>query len=182
MGRIAAIPKEKMNDAQRRLYDKVMAQRGRVRGPFNVLLHAPEIGEPLTDIVEHYHGQTRVPKNVKELAILTIARHYTAQYEWLVHEPGARKAGVPDAVIEAIRHRREPPFADPKEACAYAMVNELVANKKIAAATYARAVELFGEPAVVELVTQIGFYIAIAVLLVSFEVDVPADEKVPLAD
>jgi 4-carboxymuconolactone decarboxylase len=181
MARIAPVARDKMDEAQRRLYDKVMSQRGRVRGPFDVLMHAPEIGDRLTDLVQHYHSDTRVPKNVKELAILTIARHYTAQYEWLVHEPGARKAGVPDAVIEAIRNRRAPEFSDPKEAVAYAMVNEIVGTRKIGDATYARAVELLGEPAVVELVTQIGFYIAIAVLLVSFQVDVPAGEKIPLA-
>lgn len=181
MPRIPTIPLDKMTAAQRALYDKVLRQRGRVRGPFNVLIHAPEIGDPVVELIDYLNGETRAPKGMKELAILTIARHYTAQYEWLVHEPGARKGGVPDAVIEAIRNRREPEIADPGQAVAYAMAKEFLNQGKVSDATYARGVAILGEPTMVEFVVHLGFYVAVAALLVIFDVGVPADETPPLA-
>ena len=42
------------------------------------------------------------------MAILLEARLWDAQYEWWAHEPLARKAGLPDAIIENIRAGKRP--------------------------------------------------------------------------
>lgn len=178
MTRIDPVPPERMTAAQRRLHDTVAAQRpgGNVGGPFAVLLHAPEVGEHVAAFVDHLMSDTRVPPNLKEIAILAIARRYTAQYEWVVHEVRARRFGVADAVIEAMRRGRRPDFADPDEALVYDMVNEIVEARTLSDDRYARAVSALGEPAVVELVALIGFYIAIAVVLVAYRVEPPVRE------
>ena len=182
MARIAPIPPERMTDAQRRLAEKVMAQRGvdRVRGPFSVLLHAPEIGERVADFVDHFLSDTRVPHNLKELAILCMARRYTAQYEWFVHVGRARKAGVDDTAIEALRQGRRPDFTDADEALVYEMVEEIVEHRRLGDDAYARAVAALGEEPVVELIALIGFYHCISVLLVSYQVEVPEGNPDPL--
>lgn len=182
MARIEPIPLERMTDEQRTLHDLILAQRsrGKVQGPFAVLLHAPDIGARVADMVHHFLGETRMPLKLKELAILCIARRHDAQYEWFVHENRARGAGLSDAVIEALRGRETPPFATPDEQLIFDMVEEIVEQRKLSAARYAAAVGAFGEPATVELIAFIGFYIMIAVLLTSFDVEAPDGAPNPL--
>ena len=176
MARIAPIPLERMTVAQRHLHDRVAsAGRGAAVGPWAVLLHVPEVGERLAGVVECLMSETLVPPKLKRLAILTIARAYAAPYEWAVHEPRARAAGLDAAVIEALRTGARPDFGDPKEALVHAMTNEIVLARELGGSLYSRAVDALGEPAVVELVALIGFYIALAVLLVAYDVEAPND-------
>ena len=182
MGRIDPIPLDRMTAEQRSLHDVIAAQRsvGKVRGPFAVLLQAPDVGGRVSDMVNHLLSDTRVPHNLKELAIIVVARQYTAQYEWFIHARRAREVGVDAAAIEAIRHRRRPDFGDPDEALVYDMTMEMVERRRLGEIHYARAVAALGEPAVVELVALIGFYVMVALFLVSFEVEVPDPEAVLL--
>ena len=78
---------------------------------------------------------------LKEIAIITVARQYTAQYEWYVHARRAKEVGVDDAIIDAIRHRKRPRFSDPREALVYDMTLEMVEQRRLGDALYARALE-----------------------------------------
>ncbi len=62
----------------------------------------------------------------------------------------------------------------------FAMVEEIVERRKLSNARFAAAIEAFGEPATVELIGFIGFYIMIAVLLTSFDVEAPDGAPNPL--
>ena len=117
MDRLEPVPLEKMNPIQRALYDRIASQRsgGQVTGPFAVLLHTPEICDPVSSFIDHLMSDTRLPHNLKEITILAIAKAYSAPYEWVVHERRARRAGVLGSVIEAIRKGNRPYFNDPDE-------------------------------------------------------------------
>lgn len=175
MSRLDPIPMEQMTKEQRALHDVIAAQRsgGRVRGPFAVLLRTPDIGARVADMVDHMLSDTRVPLTLKELAIITIARHYTAQYEWFVHARRAKEVGLSEGAIDAIRHGRRPDLRDPVEALVYDMTTEMLESDRLSDQTYDQALAALGEEALVELVALIGFYIMIAVFLVSFDVEVP---------
>lgn len=184
MARMDPIPLEQMTAEQRALHDLIAKQRsrGQVQGPFAVMLQAPDVCERVAEMVNHMLQETRVPLTLKEIAIITIARQYTAQYEWFVHARRAKEVGVDDAVIDAIRHRRRPNFNDPTEALVYDMTLDMVDHRRLSDNLYASAIKTFGNAAVVELVALIGFYIMIAVFLVSFQVEVPDPEAVLLSD
>lgn len=184
MSRIDPVPLDQMTAEQRALHDLIAVQRsrGKVQGPFAVMLHAPDICERVADMVNHLLQETRVPLSLKELAIITIARQYTAQYEWYVHARRAREVGLGDTIIDAIRHRRRPDFDNAEEALVYDMTLEMVDQRRLGDGLYGRALDTFGEAALVELIALIGFYIMIAVFLVSFDVEVPDPDAVLLAD
>ena len=184
MARMAPIPLDQMTEEQRDLHDLIAKQRsrGQVQGPFAVMLHAPDVCERVAEMVNHLLQETRVALTLKELAIITIARQYTAQYEWYVHAKRAKEVGLDDAVIDAIRHRRRPDFNSFNESLVYDMTLEMVEKRRLSDALYASALDAFGEAALVELVALIGFYIMIAVFLVSFEVEVPDSNAVLLVD
>lgn len=184
MARMDPIPLDQMTDEQRTLHDIILKQRsrGQVQGPFAVMLQAPDVCERVAEMVNHLLQETRVSLTLKELAIITIARQYTAQYEWFVHVRRARELGLDEAIIESISHRSRPDFKDPKEALVYDMTLEIVEKRKLGDALYATARETFGDAALVELIALIGFYVMIAVFLVSFEVEVPDPDAVLLVD
>ena len=181
MARIAPVPPDRMTPDQRRLSDLIVAQGRRAdAGPFAALLHAPAVAERVAGFVDFFLSDTLVAHKLKELAILVIARAYTAQYEWFVHERRARAVGLDPAIIEALRGRARPAFKDPAEALVHDMTGEILADRCLSDAHYARAVATLGEAAVVELITLIGFYIAIAVVLVCYQVDAPDGVPPPL--
>lgn len=175
MARIAPVPAEDMTDEQRRVHDKILGQRGltTLRGPFAVMLHAPEICEKVSDFVDHFMSETRLSSLLTELAIITVARQFTAQYEWFIHAKRGLQLGLDAGIVEAIRTGQRPEFNDPEQALVYDMANEIAETRKLSDRHYASAVATFGEPAVVELITLIGFYHAISVLLNSYQVEIP---------
>jgi 4-carboxymuconolactone decarboxylase len=180
MPRIDVIPLEKMTPGARRFHDGLVTKKGRpVSGPWIAFLHAPEIGERLASVVEYFNSDTRVPHTLKGIAILTVARAYTAQYEWYIHEKRARAAGLDAAVIDAIRSGARPAFRDPSEALVYDLTSEVLKTGSVSDDLRARAVSVLGQAAVLELVAQIGFYIAVAIVVVTYDVET-ADGTAPL--
>ena len=104
LARYRDITLSEMTLAQRRVHDLIVAgPRGRFGGPFQLLIRAPEICEHAAKLGEHLRWGTSLPDRLSELAIITTARFWRAQYEWFAHAPLAEKAGVPAAVIEVIR-------------------------------------------------------------------------------
>ena len=60
------------------------------------------------------------------------------------------------------------------------MAKELCETRNLSDDAYARAVTLLGEQEAVDLVTTIGFYVMVAIVLVGFRVDIPEGGTNPL--
>jgi 4-carboxymuconolactone decarboxylase len=123
---------------------------------------------------------TSVPKNLSELAIAVTARFWTAQFEWNAHAPQALRAGVSPDIIEAIRQRKRPKFERPDEEAVYDYVSELYEKKKVSDATYQKLRAHVSPEQAIELTAIAGFYATVAMLIVAFEVDLPAGVEPPL--
>jgi 4-carboxymuconolactone decarboxylase len=184
MARIDPIPPDQMTEEQRAVDAEIAAKRtgGNARGPFALWLRDPELARRADAFGSYVRSSTSVPRRLSELAILTVARHWTAQYEWFAHARYVEKVGLDPAIAEAIRTRKTPDIAKDDEKAVYALTMELCEDRTITDETYARALDLFGEQMVLELVTIIGFYTMVAVVLVSFRVDIPDGGAPPLDD
>jgi 4-carboxymuconolactone decarboxylase len=178
MGRLKPIAPDRLTPHQKEL----VAQRpgGRVRGPWTAWLHTPGLWDSVVPLMDYLRTKTAVPPRLLEIATLVPVRAWTAQFAWALHEQDALKAGLDPAVIEAIRTRKQPPFSKEDEAIVYAMATELVDDKRVSPATYAKALGVLGEEALVTLVTTVGFFAMVAGLLTTFDVDVPEGMKLPL--
>ena len=125
MSRYREIPPAEMSPAQQRVRDQIIAgKRGRFGGPFELLIRAPEICGLASQLGEHLRWGTSLPDRLSELAIITTARFWRAQYEWYAHAPLAEKAGVPGAAIEAIRTDGAPLFTAKDEALVHRICSE----------------------------------------------------------
>jgi 4-carboxymuconolactone decarboxylase len=182
MARIDPIPLDEMTTEQKRINDEIAGTRGggAAKGPFALWLRTPELADKANAFGSHLRHHTSVPQRLVELAVLVVARTYTAQYEWHAHAAHADKVGLAPELVEAIRTRREPVINKADEQIVHAVATELSVDRKLSDATYARAVETLGEQTLLDLVTIIGFYTMVAVVLVSFDVDIPDGGDKPL--
>ena len=180
MPRLPPLPPQSLTEEQRRVAADILATRGTVGGPFAVWLRSPELAEraQLLGAFVRYHSS--LPPRLLELAILITARLWTAQFEWAVHAPEARAAGLPAAVIDDLREGRRPAGLQADEAVIWDFVQELHATRAIADATYQRAHDLLGTRGVVDLVGICGYYTLISMTLNVFDCDTP-DGSRPLA-
>ncbi len=181
--RVEPVPPERQSPGQKRVAARISAQRkAPVRGPFAVLLRTPEIAEPFADFVDLSlcEERSRIPIRLKELAILVVARGFSAQYEWFVHAPRAARHGIDERAIEDIRRRRTPRHLEDDEELVHDLTREILETRKLGEDGYARGLRAFGEEGLVELVTLIGFYHAVSVVITAFDVEAPEGDPEPL--
>jgi 4-carboxymuconolactone decarboxylase len=184
MARLAVLSSADLSSEQTALLASLQsAGRATVTGPYSVLVRVPEIGAIIRDLSFRLRTRTRLADRLFEVMVLTVARSWSAQYEWFAHEPGARAAGVPEAAIDALRAGRpDPPFATEDERVVFALTDELLRTKRVSDATYGQALTLLGEELLIELVAAIGFYNLISVVLNAFEVPTPEGRPSPLPE
>lgn len=183
MARYRDITAEEMTPAQKRVRDLIVAgRRGRFGGPFQLLLRAPEICEHAAKLGEHLRWGTSLPARLSELAIITTARFWRAQYEWYAHAPLAAEAGVPAAAIEAIRRGEAPHFTAADEALVHAICSELFSTRRLSDASFAKAIAALGEAGLVEIIAIIGYYTLIGNTLNVFQVAVPEGTPPPFPE
>src|SRR5439155_20221720 len=157
MDRYREISVAEMNPAQQRVVDQIVAgRRGRFGGPFQLLIRAPDICEHASKLGEHLRWGTSLPDRLSELAIITTARFWRAQYEWYAHAPLAEKAGVPAAAVEAIRTGGTPLFTASDEALVHRLCSEIFRTQRLSDQSFDEAIAGLGEPGLVEVIAIIG--------------------------
>jgi 4-carboxymuconolactone decarboxylase len=178
MGRIPDIAPAAMSPEQRRIANDIGAARGGVvRGPFAIWLRNPALADAANQFGNTLRLAGKLEKRLFELMILVVARHWGAQYEWFAHEKQALENGVSRDVVEAIRHHRKPAFERADEALIYDVVSEMNVSRTLSQPTYDRALAHFGQDLMIELVTSLGFYTMVAVVLNAFDAPVPDNSR-----
>jgi 4-carboxymuconolactone decarboxylase len=141
-------------------------QRGAMQGPYNVLLRSPEMGNLAQEFGAHMRFQSSLPLALNELAILMIARDWTAQFVWWVHRRIAQEAGLPSALIDAIaKGLSVPEDLTPDVKAVHQFCFELIRHRQVSDVTYANAVALFGERGVVDLMGTLSYYTLVSMAL-----------------
>ena len=188
--RLVPLRPEQLDEAQRRLYDAVLAsprgqggarrliqrEDGSLTGPFDAWLRSPVLGEHLERVGMALRTDTVLPGAARETAVLVVARAWSADFEWWVHGLVARREGVPEAAIEAIGRGRKPSFDDAACQAAHDVAHELVAHRRLDPATLERGRAVLGERALVEVITLVGFYQLVSGILESFHPPGPSAE------
>jgi 4-carboxymuconolactone decarboxylase len=155
-----------MTDAQRKAYEAIISgPRGGARGPFNALLRSPDLADRVQRVGEYVRFKSSLPQHLNELAILVVARYWSAQYEWYAHRELALKAGLDALIADEIGQGKRPSNMKEEEAAVYDFCKELHENKSVSDATYAKALEKFGERGVIDLIGASGYYTMVSMIL-----------------
>ena len=180
MGRIPHLTAEEQTPDQQQIGAAIAGARsGTLGGPFAIWLRIPEIAARANHFSERIRLQSKIEPRLFELMVLTVARSFTAQYEWHAHARHALNQGITPEIVEAIRLRRTPPFVRDDERVVYDTVTELMQTRTLGDAAYERALGTFGQELLIEFITAIGFYAMIALVLNAFDAPVPSDKPLP---
>lgn len=181
MSRLPSLRRDDLDDAGRAVWDGLESSRGRtvvnedggLVGPFNAWVHAPVVGRRLSGLGAALRFETSIERRLLELAIIVVAAHWKAEFEWWAHARMAREHGVADEVVDAIGRGETPAFAAADEALVYGFARQLVTSGAVDDRTYTGAVELLGDRGVVELVSLCGYYTLVSFTLNAFAVPLP---------
>src|ERR1700722_13386155 len=157
---------DEMTIEQKTMVDHLLAgERQGARGPFNVLLRSPEVG----DLAQQFGGSMRfhtaLPKDVSETIIIMTGRFWMAQYEWTAHKAAALKNGVKPAIVDAIAAGKRPSGMSPQMEVAYNFIDELLTTHQVTDATFQAAKETYGEKGVVDMLGLSGWYCLVSMAL-----------------
>jgi 4-carboxymuconolactone decarboxylase len=146
---------------------------GGLIGPFNAFVHAPGVGKRLTALGQVVRFETSIERRLSEVAIITVAARWKAEFEWWAHARMAREHGVPGEVVDAIGRGEDPLFEADDERVVYTVARQLTAGGQLGQDAFAAAQRLLGEAGVVELVSLCGYYTLVSFLLNAFTVPLP---------
>ena len=124
---------------------------------WTVYVHLPEILSPIRELHEQVHVNPRISQKLVHFIIMIVARHWTNDI-WTAHDEDAVKEGLGRDTVTALEEGRYPPNMAEDEQVAYDLCVELLENKRVSDATYARAVAMFGEEGVVQAAVTVGLY------------------------
>ena len=176
--RLPPIPPGALTDAQKTaIADFKAARNADLSGPFVPLLRSPELLTRTRAMGDYLRFRSALPPRLSEFLILLTARRWTQNYEWSVHEPIARQAGLNAAIVDAIAEGRRPPQMPDAEDALYTLWDEIQRNQSVSDATYARAVAAFGEQGVVDALGITGYYTLLAMVLNTARTPLPAGAK-----
>lgn len=179
--RLPPIPEADRTPEQQRVAKAIAdGPRGNLRGPFNALLRSPVVADRVASLGAYLRFETSIPFELNELAILVTGRQWDAQYEFYAHAQLARKAGLPEHVIQAIAEGRKPEPMTADQALVWQFATELHANRNVSDATYAATKARFGEQGVIDLVAVQGYYVLVGMTLNVAGVPLPEGEPLPL--
>lgn len=174
MSRLDTPELDTLSPEQRDVHQQIASgPRGGVYGPLGVWLWRPELAARAQALGRYCRYDSSLPPRLSELAILTTARHWSAEFEWLHHKQPALDAGLNPNIVDAIRQDKKPSFANDDEQVVYDFSIELQRNRLVSDATYNQAVKLLGQESVVDLVGVLGYYSLISMTINAFQVDAP---------
>ena len=163
--RIPPVDLEHLSPAQKAVAERIAGTRGRVPGPFTALLHVPELADLVQNLGAHLRYRGALDRDVAEVAILVAAWHRRSAYAWNAHEPIARRADAPDAVIECVRSGGAFDSMPPRYRVVCEYARELLSSGRVSDPVYERAAAALGVPGTIELTVLVGYYSLVTMTL-----------------
>lgn len=147
---------------ERDLYGRTLSPEG--TGPGNIARHGAgfdsligSVGKPLVD-----------------LSVLLTARALDSQYAWTLGEVTARQDGLSPEAIDVVRNEGVTTGLEEQVVVLIEFARELFEDRNVSPETYQRAVNLFGERDLVDLVIVMGERAGEIIMLTAFDQQLPA--------
>jgi 4-carboxymuconolactone decarboxylase len=172
--------RDQISEEHRAVFDAVTGERGGVRGPFPWLLRSPVLCGRHLDVGTFLRSSSQVAAAARELAIIATAREKDCPYVWAAHAPAARKAGVSEAAVSAVRDRGQLTAISADERDVVDYVRQLSRRHRVEQDLFDRLRERHGVTWLVELTCLIGHYGIVSAVLNAVEVaPTPGADSLP---
>jgi 4-carboxymuconolactone decarboxylase len=176
LSRLPLLSRDDMDAQGKAAFDHVAGDRpAPTTGPAPASFYSPAIARAWHDLNSFLRYNGDLSPRHTEVAILVAAWEINQQYEWSAHEPAALRYGAPQAVIDTIKYDREPVNLSAEETVIIRLGRQLLREHKLDSDLYAQAVDLFGEKGLVEMVTAMGDYVMVGLVLTAVNQQLPPD-------
>jgi alkylhydroperoxidase family enzyme len=146
----------------REVFEVAYRKYGGIANLYRALANSPELLHAWAELAWPLREQVEVSRELRELAILRIARELQAPYVWGHHHEFAVEAGVPGAVLELVEAgARWTDFALPYRSVVRA-AEEMTLQATVSDECFAQLASELPVGQIVELLTTIAFYNAVA--------------------
>jgi 4-carboxymuconolactone decarboxylase len=173
--RMPPLTPDQLTTEQRSAVEELRRVRGiELRGPWIPMLRSPEVLSRSRAMGDYLRYESALPPELSEFLILLTAGEWRQQYEWHAHSSIALEAGISADTLSAIAEGRRPTDMTNEQAALYALFNELHDNHSVSDATYATALDLFGERGVIDAVGIVGYYTLLAMVMNTTRTPLPA--------
>jgi 4-carboxymuconolactone decarboxylase len=166
-----------------RIYEQIVGSRGHdYPGLFRSLMLYPELAQRFAELgtILRFEGMLRA--DIRELAILTVARELRIAYIWETHQENAAKADLPSTAIADLLCGRELSAHDVLYPPVQRLVQHFLQLEAIPQDLQDHLVASLGLTAFVQLAVVIGYYKMIAGLATGFEFPLPKGMNNPFLD
>jgi 4-carboxymuconolactone decarboxylase len=145
-GRLPLLDPAKLSEKQREVYDRTIATMvpwadaahfqsrtadGRLIGPFNPVLFAPEMASCFADLQAAEAKYTPLSERVRQVVILAVGAVWKADYELYAHSAVALKAGLSESAVRSLANGGSPEDLSDEERVAQRFVRQLTAERHI---------------------------------------------------
>jgi 4-carboxymuconolactone decarboxylase len=178
--RLPVVTRDGLDQLGKQLYDDTAGNARLLagfQGPGGIHLHSPQSGEVVRRLNTYLRFETALGARTVELAILVTARELDSQFEWAAHEPAALRIGVSQELVEIVKHRQPVVGLSEQDATIIQLGREALGSRRVTPTTYAHALKIWGPKNLVDLATLIGEYSATAVLLTTFDQQLPIGQR-----
>lgn len=149
---------------------EIAADLGRPLNVYGVLAHHPDLLKAWWPFRTHIQSGTTLSPRERELVILRTAHRLAVAYEWRHHVERGRKAGLGGGEITAVIEGPTAAAWEQRDAALLQAVDDIHDNTRIAPATLDLLFAHFEISQVLDLISTVGMYITLAVVLETFDV------------
>jgi 4-carboxymuconolactone decarboxylase len=171
MARLSPITnKDQVAAKDHAVFDSIVASRGAVQGPFTMFLHSPELAGRLAHLGAYIRFEGSLDMRARVLAAMTVAREFEAVYVWGAQTGGARRLGVPEETIAAIRDNHSRGI-QPADAEIVEFTRTLLRRHRVDQASFKHLQDRFGDDGLIQLTAAIGYYSMLAMTVNACELE-----------
>ena len=181
MARLTAITsKEQVAGKDQGVVEGIVQSRGALQGPFTMFLHCPELAGRVAHLGAFVRFEGSLDMRVRVLAAMTVARELDALYVWGAQVGSARRQGVPESTIAAIRERRTDGLS-PEDAQIVEFTRTLIHRHRVDDASVKALRARFGDDEFLQLTGAIGYYSLLAMTVNACELEpAPGADVLPV--
>jgi 4-carboxymuconolactone decarboxylase len=175
---------DNLTPQQKKYVESILSgPRGDITGPLGVMMVTPELGDLAQKAIAYSRfagreGFSSVPPKLNELAILVVAKHWSAEYVWNAHHTAAVRYGITPETVEAIRTGKRPANMEKDVEAVYNFASEFITKRDVSDATLQAAKRILGgDRGVVDLVGTMGLYQISSMMVALDQTPLPSGTK-----
>lgn len=180
LARLPYIERQDADDSATRLFGIFVRDSNSptdvLTGPLAFAAYNPAVATALLDLHDGAVGKGTLDAHVRELAILVACRETNYDLEWNGHLDAALNAGVAQNVVDIVRDNGALTGLSEVDAAVISFGRELLRDRNMSSATFAKAQALYGDRGTMDLVAVMMTYAVSGFYAIAVDEHMPAGE------